>query len=57
MNSKNLILLIIIVLWPGFLTAQKADPFKPDFSSPAQIKGMTLVWNDEFNNDDNPDKI
>ena len=55
MNSKNLILLIIIVLWPRFLTAQKADPFKPDFSSPAQIKGMTLVWNDEFNNDGKPD--
>ena len=47
-----------LVLFSGFLTAlsgQVADPFKPDFSKPAIIKGVTLVWNDEFNNEGKPD--
>jgi beta-glucanase (GH16 family) len=29
--------------------AQGINPFQPDASSPQNIKGMTLVWNDEFN--------
>jgi beta-glucanase (GH16 family) len=37
------------------LSAQKADPFRPDFNSPPDIRGMTLVWNDEFNVDGKPD--
>lgn len=35
--------------------AQKPDPFKPDFQNPKPIPGMTLVWNDEFNNNGKPD--
>ncbi|MCX6334654.1 MAG: glycoside hydrolase family 16 protein [Bacteroidia bacterium] len=37
------------------LFAQKNDPFKPDFKKPVKIKGMKLVWNDEFNIDGKPD--
>ncbi len=44
-----------MVFWSGYSSAQKADPFKPDFSSPSSIPGMTLVWNDEFNIDGKPD--
>jgi beta-glucanase (GH16 family) len=35
--------------------AQKADPYKPDFTPPRQVPGMQLTWNDEFNNDGQPD--
>jgi beta-glucanase (GH16 family) len=36
------------------LYAQK-NPFKADGTGPEVIKGMHLVWNDEFNIDGNPD--
>ena len=52
--KKALILLLFIV--PSVpLLAQKPDPFKADFSKPEEIRGMTLVWNDEFNTDGKPD--
>jgi beta-glucanase (GH16 family) len=52
--TKALIPLLIIGI--SFdLFAQKADPYKPDKSSPAVLTGMTLVWNDEFNKDGRPD--
>jgi beta-glucanase (GH16 family) len=35
--------------------SQKADPYKPDFSSPRTLHGMTLSWNDEFNTNGKPD--
>ncbi|CAN5515649.1 hypothetical protein BH10BAC2_BH10BAC2_41730 [soil metagenome] len=35
--------------------AQKAAHYKPDFSKPASIKGMRLVWHDEFNKNGKPD--
>jgi beta-glucanase (GH16 family) len=38
------------------LSAQP-DPFRPDFSSPQAIKGMKMVWNDEFNTDGKPDTL
>lgn len=37
------------------LFSQITDPFKPDFNLPAEIKGMKLVWNDEFNKAGKPD--
>ena len=33
----------------------QTDPFKPDFSAPKTLPGMTLVWNDEFNRNGIPD--
>jgi beta-glucanase (GH16 family) len=30
------------------------DPYKPDFNPPHEREGMTLVWNDEFNNTGKP---
>ncbi len=33
----------------------RVDPYKPDHSLPAEIPGMKLVWNEEFNNDGKPD--
>lgn len=35
--------------------AQKRDPFRPHNARPEKIKGMKLVWNDEFNNTGKPD--
>lgn len=37
------------------LAAQNTDPYKPDFGKPAKKKGMTLVWNEEFNYTGKPD--
>lgn len=37
------------------LFSQPVDPYKPDFSEPVNIPGMTLVWNDEFNINGKPD--
>jgi beta-glucanase (GH16 family) len=55
MKITKAFILLLIFSSLGNLSAQKADPFKPDFSSPANINGMTLVWNDEFNDDGKPD--
>jgi beta-glucanase (GH16 family) len=51
---KRLLLLLIIFSTTAAFT-QKADPFNPDFSKPQKMKGMKLVWNDEFNNSGKPD--
>jgi len=45
---------IFIISSSLLILAQKADPFKPDFSSPPNVPGMSLVWNDEFNDDGKP---
>lgn len=37
------------------LSAQKKDPFTPDFSTPPRRTGMKLVWNEEFNQTGRPD--
>lgn len=34
--------------------AQKSNGFEPDYSKPKAIKGMKLIWNDEFNTDGKP---
>jgi beta-glucanase (GH16 family) len=51
---KNLTILFICLL-SGSLLAQQQDPLSPDFAKPKKIKGMKLVWNDEFNNSGKPD--
>lgn len=55
MKIINLPILFLAFILPINLFAQKADPFRPDFSPPPFIPGMTLVWNDEFNIDGKPD--
>jgi len=45
---------IFIISSSLLILAQKADSFKPDFSSPPNVPGMSLVWNDEFNDDGKP---
>lgn len=42
----------ILLSSSGF--AQATDPTKPDSNPPAKIKGMKLVWSDEFNNTGKP---
>ena len=51
----KVLFLILAISCLATLIAQKADPYKPDFRKPAKIKGMTLVWNDEFNTTGKPD--
>jgi beta-glucanase (GH16 family) len=46
---------LLFLNFTSVLSAQKADPYKPDFSSPSAVKGMSLVWNDEFNISGKPD--
>jgi beta-glucanase (GH16 family) len=36
------------------VNGQKANPYKPDFSSPVTVAGMNLVWNEEFNEEGKP---
>jgi beta-glucanase (GH16 family) len=55
MSPKTICCLLIILLLSEFVHAQKTDPFSPDFKNPEEINGMTLVWNDEFNNTGKPD--
>lgn len=55
MISKQLISVSLIMLFSTTIFAQKPDPIRPDFSLPAKIPGMNLVWNDEFNNSGKPD--
>jgi beta-glucanase (GH16 family) len=55
MKKNNFIFLIFLISYPCLLFAQKIDSCKPDFNPPAEIKGMMLVWNDEFNTDSKPD--
>jgi beta-glucanase (GH16 family) len=53
--KKFCLLSIFYILIQSNLYSQIIDPFKPDFSKPSEIKGMNLVWNDEFNSDGKPD--
>ncbi len=55
MNLFKSSLLFVILLFTPIIIAQKTDPFSPDSTKPGKIKGMTLVWNDEFNNTGKPD--
>jgi beta-glucanase (GH16 family) len=52
---KKIAFLFSVFLFTQAVFAQKVNNFVPDFSSPPVLRGMTLVWNDEFNTDGKPD--
>ena len=54
MNTKSLLIFILFFVSTSVF-AQKVDPYKPDSKKPKEIKGMKLVWADEFNNTGKPD--
>ena len=56
MNSKKLLTTFLIFL-SASIFAQTSDPYKPDSGKPKDIKGMKLVWNEEFNYSGKPDSI
>jgi beta-glucanase (GH16 family) len=47
--------LLLLLFLPLNIEAQNEGSFRPDFNSPAERKGMKLVWNDEFNYSGKPD--
>ncbi len=47
MSFKKLLSCFSLLFVSNLVMAQKAD--QPDFRKPVEIKGMKLVWNDEFN--------
>lgn len=55
MNAVKTHILFFVFSFSADLFAQSTDPFKPDFSEPEEITGMTLVWHDEFNSEGKPD--
>ncbi|MBK7132028.1 MAG: glycoside hydrolase family 16 protein [Bacteroidales bacterium] len=55
MKTKTIISILILFLNSLSIFPQGSDPYKPDFSFPAEIKGMKLLWNDEFNTSGKPD--
>ena len=57
MMKKYFIILLISSIIPTIYSNAQTDPLKPDFTSPGKIRGMRLVWNDEFNIDGKPDSL
>ena len=55
MRHKMEISFLIIFIFSGNTYSQQPDAFSPDFKKPEEIKGMKLVWNDEFNGNGKPD--
>lgn len=49
------ILALILLLTVNNLTAQKNDPYKPDYKAPRRIAGLKLQWSDEFKISGRPD--
>lgn len=54
MKAKTLFTSLLIIISVSAF-AQKSDPYKPDSNNPKDIKGMKLVWNEEFNYIGKPD--
>ena len=52
-NFKVILFLALLILQVS--SYSQVDPYKPDFTTPKSVKGMTLVWSEEFNNDGKPD--
>jgi len=52
---KKSIIVAIALLACQHTYAQKSNVFEPDYSKPKPIKGMKLIWNDEFNTNGKPD--
>jgi len=55
MEKNKLFAFIFVLSSPYLVLGQKINPYKPDFRTPPDIKGMALVWNDEFNRKEKPD--
>ncbi|MCX6254477.1 MAG: glycoside hydrolase family 16 protein [Bacteroidia bacterium] len=55
MDVKYIVTILFSAVILEVISAQNKDQFSPDFSSPVEIPGMKLVWNDEFNNNEKPD--
>jgi beta-glucanase (GH16 family) len=55
MALKTLFTLIATLLFLEIATSQTHDPFRVDNTVPAEISGMKLIWNDEFNYPGKPD--
>jgi beta-glucanase (GH16 family) len=55
MALKNLIFIFAFILITLNICGQNKDPFSSDSGKPRKIKGMKLVWNDEFNIIGKPD--
>ena len=54
MKTKVIYSFVFVLFTTIPASAQKSDPLKADFNPPNEIKGMSLVWNDEFNNTGKP---
>ena len=48
-------LFIILAIIFESVSAQKNDPYKPDFTAAPRLPGLTLAWSDEFNTSGRPD--
>jgi beta-glucanase (GH16 family) len=48
-------ILLASFLFSANTYSQLTDQYSPDFKNPKEIKGMKLVWNDEFNYKGKPD--
>jgi len=57
MKSKYLNILLLFIVFTRISPAQKINPFSPDNRTPDKVRGMKLVWNDEFNNTGKPDSV
>jgi len=55
MKTNKVILSLILIYLSGSILAQKQDAYAPDARKPKALKGMTLVWNEEFNKNGKPD--
>lgn len=55
MKMRKLSIFLIFTGLSVALFSQNPDPCKADFKKPSRVKGMKLVWNDEFNTDGKPD--
>jgi beta-glucanase (GH16 family) len=54
MEKQKFLVLVLLFCVLVTLNAQKPDPYRPDFSSPSEMAGLTLVWNEEFNEEGKP---
>jgi beta-glucanase (GH16 family) len=52
--KKIIIITFVFLCYSYCLSAQKTDPYRPDRNSPPDFPGLTLVWNEEFNEDGKP---
>lgn len=55
MKNFHIIFLFLVLANGTTAFAQELNPSTPEFTSPAKIPGMKLVWADEFNRSGQPD--